>query len=446
MPFIVAASIPALGTEEALEEPPLTLGKDLHQLSPLVTRSVNLRLTLQEILVQIYPNGLNLVAPALKNLYLESRNDLVNMSPLFRSRSRTAIQFLFPEFPPALENLHCSGMDIPEDVVHCPRLSVITVGHHCLDRDTFKTALHVLSRTNTLTSLCFNSCFINKQHKLEYTPFDILPHLARITLTHLRTISFAHIGIDDVLRILTSTNFPQLECMDLNNIRILYRADFRQPAMPKLCCPDVNRLMGRGLFLQLSWNIGTFGWHPRVVLWDQYHSVGTEADSCLFAASFTLSKLVNDNQEAVPHPTINSEPHDIFLETLNRFSFENVQVLELDPGTLLQSMTGFPLGPPKILFQMFASLNTLHLKNTAWNLFLIILCGEEPLLFPNLTKVTFIECAGTGIGLQQFFWKRKEKGRPVQHCELRNSDIYPRDFDLTLLAGMWCFSPPWYRT
>ncbi|KZS87455.1 hypothetical protein SISNIDRAFT_491026 [Sistotremastrum niveocremeum HHB9708] len=433
MPFILAASIPDLGTSQALDEPSLTLGKDLHLVSPLVARSTSLRLSLQEILVQIYPTGLKLVAPALKNLHLELRNDLVNMSPLFQSRLRSAIRFLFREFPRALENLHFSGMDIPEDVIHCPCLSVITVGNNCLDRGTFETTLRVLSRMDSLTSLCFNSCFRKREY--EYDTLTVLPNQARISLTHSRTLTFAHISVDDALRILASINLPQLERMVFHNLCILHPPILGQLTSAEVGCPEVQRIIGQGSFLQLSWHIDASGYHPRVVLWDQYRPSWTEPDTCLLSASFTLAALVNGRGEAAIYPMKYSRPLETFLETLSRFSFESVQVLEISPATLQQSIDGFPLGPPKLLFELFASLNTLHLKNTAWTLFLVILGGEEPFLCPNLTKVTFFECAGTGIGLQQFFWKRTEKGRPVQYCELRNSDIYPRDFDLTLLAG-----------
>ncbi|KZT37059.1 hypothetical protein SISSUDRAFT_1129902 [Sistotremastrum suecicum HHB10207 ss-3] len=428
IPFTRTHPISNLGSGKTLSEPSMTLGKDLPTLLPFISRSAFLEITLQEMLVQCYPNGLSLSGPALRTLYLtflkqEGSHDS-DMSPLCRNRVKTALRFLFQEPPLQLASLHCTGLGIPADVIDYPGLTTITMGSNTLQRRDLQSSLQVLSRIPALTFLEFRAPFSDLNGAFASVP----PAQASVALTHLQKLVFSDLLLKDAFRILDPLSLPCVTSISLGKMQIRESlqplAPYQVP-LPKIWHPDLQRLTGQGISLKLSWRTEGSSYFPRAILLESPQPNWSEGDPALLDASFTYIELPS-TYVSQTHPLIT------FVESIYQLSFEGVQMLEIIPTT--SSLSILPPGAPNQLFAIYSSLTILRLENLGWDNILECLSMAQPLLFPHLSVLSLRRCAGNGESLLQFLWSRMQMRRTIQTCDLRSSKIYPRGYDPAPLA------------
>ncbi|KZS87456.1 hypothetical protein SISNIDRAFT_460855 [Sistotremastrum niveocremeum HHB9708] len=359
------------------------------------------------------------------------------MSPRLQSRSRTAMQFLFGEFPQSLEHLYCSDMAIPEDVVHCPSLTTITVGNNCLNRQNMEPTLQVLCEMVHLTSLSFVSCF-QQRIPMIHIPSTDSPDDDSIALSDVQTITFAYITVEDASRILSSLLLPRLSSVIFNNIGMLHRPG--RDAIEDIYHPDLQRVIDQGIFLQLSWDEQDLVYHFRALLFDGHCPTWREVDTGSLKASFTFFECDNSADDPNPDPVMPKYPHPLlnFFDTLAQFSFENVRVLNIiAPETF--PFSNLPGLATEVLFNMCSSVTTLHLHNlngtVIWErLAYVEEWGEFLYLCPSLTAMTLNCCEGNGLSLEQLLAVRKGMGHGLRYCEFRDLELSPVGFDLDLLV------------
>ncbi|KZS87457.1 hypothetical protein SISNIDRAFT_460857 [Sistotremastrum niveocremeum HHB9708] len=271
-------------------------------------------------------------------------------------------------------------------------------------------------------------------HEPSVAPSDDNPTV----LANLRAITFAHLTVEDVSRVLASISLPQLSSMAFNNVAILHRPI--PPENPSTCTldhHDLQRVIDQGSYLQLSWSLKASVYQFTALLFDQSLPKWSEGNPESLKATFTFLERDNSMNTPPPDPRLSRYLHPIvdFFDALAQFWFEGVQVLNVLPAAKIL----FPesLGPVKKLLDICGSLTTLHLHNLDGTNFWEGLAEAEEwgnFPCPNLTVMTVNSCEGRGLSLEQLLVIRKGMGHALRYCELRSFDVYPADFDLTPLA------------